>query len=76
MVVVEVAVDVVLSPLLEVGVVALLLELVRCRLPSDCLDWHWLVIGAVALSIVWPLLGHFFTSFSRGLLLPFLGILT
>jgi hypothetical protein len=75
-VVVEVAVDVVLSPLLEVGVVALLLELVRCRLPSDCLGWRWLVIGAVALSIVWPALWHFYLIFSRVLLLPFMGILT
>jgi len=75
-VVVEVAVDVVLSPPLEVGVVALLLELVRCRLPSDWLDWHWLVIGAVALSIVWPALWHFYLIVSKVVLLPFLDILT
>ena len=77
LVVVEVVeVVVILSPPLEVGVVALLPELVRCRLPSHCLGWRWLAIGAVALSIVWPLLGHFFTIFARVLLLPFLDILT
>ena len=76
MVVVEVAVDVVLSPPLEVGVVAPLLERVRYRLPSDWLGWRWLVIGAVALSFVWPLFGHFVAIFARVLLLPFMGILT
>ena len=38
--VVVVEVVVILSPPLEVGVVALLPELVRYRLPSDCLGWH------------------------------------
>ena len=76
MVVVELVVVVVLSPPLEVGVVALLPEQGRYRLPSDWLGWRWLVIGAVALSFVWPLFGHFFTIFARVLLLPFLDILT
>ena len=71
-----VEVVVVLSPLLEVRVGALLPELVRHRLPSDWLGWRWLVIGVVALSFIWPLLGHFFTIFARVLLLPFLDILT
>ena len=67
---------VVLSPLLEVGVGALLPGRVRYRLPSD---WRWLVIGVigvVVLSIIWPLLGHFSAIFARAVLLPFLVILT
>ena len=75
----ELAVVVVLSPLLEVGVGALLPGRVRYRLPSDWLGWRWLVIGVigvVVLSIIWPLLGHFSAIFARVVLLPFLGILT
>ena len=71
-----VEVVVILSPPLKVRVGPLPPERGRCRLPSDCLGWRWLVIGAVALSFVWPLLGHFFTIFARVLLLPFLDILT
>jgi len=74
--VVVVEVVVVLSPPLEVGVVALLPERVRYRLPSDWLGWRWLVIGVVVLSFAWPLFGHFFKIFARVLLLPFLDILT
>ena len=75
----ELAVVVVLSPLLEVRVGALLPERVRYRLPSDWLGWRWLVIGVigvVVLSIIWPLLGHFSAIFARVVLLPFVGILT
>ena len=76
MVVVELVEFVVLSPLLEVRVGALLPGRVRYRLPSDWLGWRWLIIGAVALSFAWPLFWHFFTIFARVLLLPFLVILT
>ena len=78
MVVVELVVIVVLSPLLEVGVKVLQSGLVRYRLPSDW-GWGWLVIGVigvVVLSFIWPLLGHFSAIFATVVLLPFTGILT
>jgi hypothetical protein len=79
-VVVELVVVVVLSPLLEVGVKVLQSGLVRYRLPSDWgWGWHWLVIGVIGvivLSFIWPLLGHFSAIFATVVLLPFTGILT
>ena len=65
-----VVVVVVLSPLLEVGVKALLPERVRYRLPSDWLGWSWRVI---VLTFIWPALWHFSLIFARVVLLPFLG---
>ena len=76
MVVVELVVVVILSPLLEVGVKVLQSGLVRYRLPSDWLGWRWLVIGVIVLSFIWPLLGHFSAIFATVVLLPFTGILT
>ena len=65
-------VAVVLSPLLGVGVKVLRQQRIRYRLPSDCLGWRWLAIGAVALFFIWPALWQLSAIFARVVLLPFL----